>query len=223
MGVTNVIKAVAAGLSIGIGGHAFLSLGGGVLGALFFSVGLLCVCIFCLNLFTGKVCYCVDKEHNMVFYIVILLVNLVIAWVYGIAARFMNPEIVDYAKDVTADKLSKNFVQLAIAAIVCNILIYIAVETFKIHRDVIGVITLVLCISTFIIVGAEHCIANSFYFAVAKHYDTQTLVFLLINIAFNIVGGILGRVIYGHIICEPVFSLSLDEHDDEDEENNEEE
>ena len=50
-------SAVLAGICIGIGGCAFLSLESKLIGALFFTVGLFTICTFRLDLFTGKVCY----------------------------------------------------------------------------------------------------------------------------------------------------------------------
>ena len=59
--VSDFLFAVLAGVSIALGGTVFLSLDNKVLGALFFCVGLFTVCTFGFHLFTGKVCYVLEK------------------------------------------------------------------------------------------------------------------------------------------------------------------
>ena len=50
-----LIKGIYAGMMIGIGGIAFLSLENKIAGSFFFSLGLLCVCMYGMNLYTGKI------------------------------------------------------------------------------------------------------------------------------------------------------------------------
>ena len=56
------VSSILAGGSVAFGGIAFLSLENKILGAMFFTVGLFCVCTFGLNLYTGKVCYVFQKD-----------------------------------------------------------------------------------------------------------------------------------------------------------------
>ena len=62
--VKSFIFGILAGISISIGGTVFLSLDNKVLGAVFFSVGLVrgCTFFFGFDLFTGKVCYVFDRD-----------------------------------------------------------------------------------------------------------------------------------------------------------------
>ena len=52
--------AYLAGVSIFLGALVYLSIDNKVIGSVLFSVGLFVVCTMRLNLFTGKVCYCLD-------------------------------------------------------------------------------------------------------------------------------------------------------------------
>ena len=56
------ILGVLAGISISLGGTVYLLSADKTVGALLFSVGLFCVCVFGFNLFTGKVCYVLDND-----------------------------------------------------------------------------------------------------------------------------------------------------------------
>lgn len=49
------VKSIYAGIMIGLGGIAYLAVQGGLLGAFLFSIGLISVIEFDLNLYTGKV------------------------------------------------------------------------------------------------------------------------------------------------------------------------
>ena len=50
------LSALLAGAIVAVGGTAYLSIESGVIGALFFTVGLFVICTRGLHLFTGKVC-----------------------------------------------------------------------------------------------------------------------------------------------------------------------
>ena len=56
------IKSVLAGMFIGIGCLAYLSSPDKIIGALLFTVGLFVILTFKLNLFTGKICYIIEKK-----------------------------------------------------------------------------------------------------------------------------------------------------------------
>ena len=60
-----LVSAFLAGMSIGFGGLAFLSVDNKVIGAALFTVGLFCVCTFGFHLFTGKVCYVFRTTQRM--------------------------------------------------------------------------------------------------------------------------------------------------------------
>lgn len=85
--ILNFIKAILAGLAIGIGAMIFLSLGG-IAGAIGFTIGLYLILWFGLNLYTGKVGYATTPIDwvNLWF---ILLGNIIGCFVMLII--FMNP------------------------------------------------------------------------------------------------------------------------------------
>ena len=69
-----LIKGIYAGIVIGIGGIAYLAIQNKIVGSFIFSVGLLTVCMYSLNLYTGKVGYILV---NKVSYILELLISLI--------------------------------------------------------------------------------------------------------------------------------------------------
>ncbi len=71
--IKNFIKGIYAGIMIGIGGTIYLSMSSKVLGAIFFSIGLMMICIFNMNLYTGKIGYIINNKKS---YLLELLLSL---------------------------------------------------------------------------------------------------------------------------------------------------
>ena len=59
-----LLSAILAGLCVGFGGLAFLSLDNKVIGAAAFTIGLFVICTFGFHLFTGKVCYVLQNDRD---------------------------------------------------------------------------------------------------------------------------------------------------------------
>ena len=52
-----LLKGIYAGLMIGIGGTVYLSVENTIIGSFLFSIGLLMICMYGMNLYTGKIGY----------------------------------------------------------------------------------------------------------------------------------------------------------------------
>ena len=94
---TNIPKSVAAGALIAMGCVANLKAGGGIHGAVLFSAGLWFVVSFDAQLFTGRVA---KPEYSPVQKLIMLVFNLVGAFVTGFLAGHFLPEITDSAKEL---------------------------------------------------------------------------------------------------------------------------
>ena len=196
---THLKNSFLAGFMIALGGWIFLSVQGGVIGSLLFSTGLLCVCFFQFYLFTGKICYFTDNRSaaNIKLLVSGLVFNLFAAALTGLVATIVKPEIKETAITIVQNKLAKTPVQVLLAGIICGVFIYIAVESWRESSSILSFVIIVLCVSGFILCGGEHCIANMFYIAVAgKGLIGKTVLFLVINIFGNSLGGIGIRMIH---------------------------
>ena len=69
-------RSILAGIAIGIGGSAYLSIDNHIVGALVFSLGLLVICFWKLDLFTGKLCF-ISKPSGLVYLVFVYLCNLI--------------------------------------------------------------------------------------------------------------------------------------------------
>lgn len=188
------VQSILAGIAISIGGAVFLSCDSKIVGASFFSVGLYAVCTLGLNLYTGKVCYIFD--NNLAYTAscgLIWLGNLVGTFASGMAIRASRlTNLVEKAVSVSDTKLSDSLLSVFIMAIFCNILIYLAVESYKNNPHELGkYLGLFLGVSVFVAVGFEHCVANMFYFSIAGAWSGKAVLYLIVMTLGNAVGGVI--------------------------------
>lgn len=198
--MTKYIKSIFAGVVIGIGGLSYLSVDNKILGAALFSIGLLLVCFLDFYLYTGKVSYLKFDVKNMKksggIIVSMLIGNFIGAASIGILMSFTNPYIYEKAVELCDAKLSEGLFIIPLS-ILCNFMIFFAVEVFKRQQEGIVKITIIiLCVMVFILCGFEHSIANMFYFAAARKYGTEIFIYLLLNILFNGIGGVLIQRLY---------------------------
>ena len=189
------VSAVLAGISIGLGGLVFLAVDNRVAGAALFTIGLFVVCTFGLHLFTGKVCYALENDRAFALALpVIWLGNLAGT---GLSAGCANltrlaPALREKAASLCQIKLDDSLFSLFLLGILCNILIYIAVEGYKSNPHELGkYLSLFFGVMIFILCGTEHCVADMFYFWMAGLWSGRAILSVLIITLGNAVGGVL--------------------------------
>lgn len=188
------IKAIMGGIAISIGGTIYLTLENHIAGAFLFSIGLFTIYTFGLNLYTGKVCYIVNEDLG--FFKTILIVylgNLVGTVGTGYIFRQTKlAKLVDYTAKMVDSKLSDTLFSTFIMAIMCGMLMSIAVIGFQTIKDSVGKhIALILPIMVFILSGYEHSIADMFYFSMADAWKAKAILYILVISLGNMVGGCL--------------------------------
>lgn len=205
-GAKTFVSGVLAGACIGLGGVAFLSLENKVLGALFFTVGLFCICTFGLDLFTGKVCYVFQQDGAYAVRLpVIWLGNLTGTCLVAAAARLSRISgIAEAAAALCQVKLEDSYLSLFLLGVLCNLLIYVAVQGFQQNPHEIGkYLSLFFGVMVFILCGYEHCVADMFYFSMAGAWSGTALLRLLVITAGNAMGGVLFPVAQQWITKQP--------------------
>lgn len=190
-GRSNIVNSLMAGMCISIGGYAFLLSENKFIGSVLFSIGLFLICAKGFDLFTGKVCY-IDASIDAAKYILtVLSFNLIGCFIFGKLSRVMNPTLIQTANNIGSKKVLELPIQTFLLAIMCNILIYFAVNIYKTGIDsVVKYLGIIICVVVFINCGFEHCIANMYYLSVAD-FNFEYIFFMIINIVGNATGGIL--------------------------------
>ena len=165
-----LIKGIYAGILISIVGIAYLAIENKVAGSFIFSFGLLTVCIYSFNLFTGKVGYLLINKINYLLELLISLIgNFLGTFIVGNLIRLTRfSNYIEIAKNIVDVKLNDSILSIFILAIFCGMIMYIAVNNYKKGKDVISkYITIFMGVMAFILCGFEHCVANMFYFSIA--------------------------------------------------------
>ncbi len=192
------LKAILAGFCIGLGGVVFLGLmpTNKPLGAFLFAIGLFTICTHGFNLFTGKACYILDNKPSY-------LGTLVVIWVGNIIGAFcmaalmhctrVSAAYTEAAQTLVAAKNGDSLGSLFVLGMLCNVLIYIAVDGYKSNPHEIGkYIALIFGVAVFILAGTEHSVADMFYYAAAGELFTGNAILRLVIISLgNVVGGLI--------------------------------
>ena len=186
----NILNGISAGLVIALGGSVFLACENRYVGAVLFSVALLCICFKGYSLYTGKVGY-IPEAHGKDEWSVLLLGllgNLIGTYISGVAVRYAIPAIGETALTICTAKLTQTAVSTLIRGIFCGLLMYLAVS---IYRDNKTPLAIMFCIPVFILSGFEHSIADMFYFAASGIVSVKAFAFLWVVILGNSIGGML--------------------------------
>ena len=165
------VGGVGAGILIAIGGCVYLACENAYVGAMLFSVALLCICWQGFDLFTG---------------------NIVCVFLLGTAVRYALPALSEKAASICAAKLAQTYLQTFVRAAFCGVLMYLAVDIFRKKKTPLGV---VFCIPVFILSGFEHSVADAFYFGVSGAFETKTAAFLVFAVLGNAIGSIITAII----------------------------
>lgn len=193
------VKAVLSGFMIGIGGTVYLSCENNVVGAFLFTIGLITICEFGFNLYTGKVGYTLVNggkwAGKLGFLGTVVLGNYVGTMLYGLALGAGRPALREKAGKICEGKLEQNLLTVFLLAVCCGLLMFIAVDAYKKNAgSVAKYVAILIGIPTFIMAGFEHSIADMVYFALAPlsvNFQLKTYVFLLVVLIGNGIGGAL--------------------------------
>lgn len=190
------LYAIMAGAFIAMGGVAFLSLNNKIVGAFMFSLGLFSVCTLKYNLFTGKVGYlfCNDVKTYLPWCLMVWVGNLVGSIIVAELVRLTRvaPGLIEKSTKLVQVKADDTLISLFVLGIFCNIMVVHAVDQYLNNPHEIGkYLGIIMSIMVFILVGFEHSIADMFYIQMARMWNSQTIIALIVITLGNVVGGIL--------------------------------
>ena len=163
-------------------------------GAVFFCLGLFSICTFGFDLFTGKVGYVFQRPLSYTGFVLSVWVgNLAGAVLVGCAVRATRiAGIGERAAALCQVKLEDGLGSIFLLSVLCNILMFIAVDGFHNNPHELGkYLGILLGVVGFILCGFEHCVANMFYFTVAGAWSGRTLLYLAVMSLGNACGGVL--------------------------------
>lgn len=194
--LADFLYAIMAGAFIAMGGVVFLSLDNKIVGAFMFSLGLFAVCTLKYNLFTGKVGYlfCNDVKTYLPWCLMVWVGNLVGSIIVAELVRLTRvaPGIIEKSTKLVQVKADDSLISLFVLGIFCNIMVVHAVDQYLNNPHKVGkYLGIVMSIMVFILCGFEHCIADMFYIQMARMWNSQTIIALIVITLGNVLGGIL--------------------------------
>lgn len=189
-------ESLCAGILITIGGTVFLSCENKTVGAVLFSVALLCICYKSYYLFTGKIGYIVEQHTKQDFLNldVGLFGNLAATFLLGMLLRTILPNIGEKAAEMCSAKLAQFPLYTFIRGFFCGILMYLAVSIYKEKNSGLGIL---FCVPVFILCGFEHSIADMFYLGASGIFSIKIILFTALVVAGNTFGAIVLPLLKG--------------------------
>lgn len=190
-----LLKGIFAGLLISMGAICYLSIEDKVAGTFLFSLGLLTVCMYGMNLFTGKIGYVLNNGKEYLYEVLLgLLGNFLGTFITAKVMLLTRYKDLLSSKALTlvTTKLEDTPISIFILSMFCGILIFIAVNNYKkINTEIGKYAGIFMCIMAFILCGFEHCVANMFYFSLAGVFNLKAITYIIIMILGNTWGSIL--------------------------------
>ena len=192
------LKAIMAGVYIGIAGLIYLSIPNVIVGALFFSFGLLVILSRDYSLYTGKVGYLIPYQQGYLKMLSITLLGNLLG-ILTIARLFRLSgvnEVILRGANLYQAKLDNAWYQTLILAIFCGMMMYIAVDSYRKSKlDSLKVLFVIMAVAIFILAKFEHSVANMLYLFLGNTFTFQGFLWLIIMIIGNGIGGVLLNIV----------------------------
>ncbi|MBR7186154.1 MAG: formate/nitrite transporter family protein [Clostridia bacterium] len=191
-----IIDGILAGMLISLGGIVFIACAssgleyGKYIGAVFFSLALLCICMRGYALYTGKIGLVPEKhtKEDISLLLLCLLGNAIGTIAFGYLTRFIFPNFGEYALEMCTGKLAQGYGFGLLRGVFCGLLVYLAVDIWRNNKSTVGIL---MCIPAFILSGFEHSIADIFYFAASGMVSGEAFLYLIMIIIGNSIGGLI--------------------------------
>ena len=204
-----MLQSFLAGIYKSVGCHTFVTIGGGVLGAVFFPVGLIAIVLTGAELFTGDLlilvqCYLSGKVPGKS-----LVRNLCVSWVMNFCGTLLWAGLigyasgavedkgqVDFAIDLAYDKVSQPWGHILAKAIGANFLVCLALWQAMTADDVASkILAIWFPIVPFVINGLEHVVANMFFILLGMMFGADISVGEMLW--WNLIPATIGNIIGG--------------------------
>ena len=216
------LQSFMAGIYIAAAGHLFLSLGGGILGAAFFTAGHLGVVLTSGELFTADALTLVASLLGGRVRIHRVLRNWSVSWTLNFAGCLAWAYIighasgalqdvgkVEYAIKVAEAKAAQSFLSTFLKGIAANFLVCGGMWQATCADDVAGkALALFFPITTFVASGFDHCIANQFFLSVGMLFGANVSIG---NMVATLMAATLGNILGGGLFVGTVYWYCFEE------------
>lgn len=202
-----LVAAIMGGLFIAMGSLGFQMCqvlindhAGKLIGAFIFSIGLFLVVTTKSELITGNCLLIIpllNKEISFYKFMrsfgIVLLGNTLGAFSFSVLVKGANINGLSIVADTIAlNKTSLSFIELICRAMLCNILVCLAVYIASKSDSITGkFIPILLSVGLFVLCGFEHFVANEYFLTIGRCGMISALYNLFISLIGNLIGGYL--------------------------------
>lgn len=178
------IKNCLSGFLIALGAFAYLNVGG-IAGALLFAFGIITIVKLQIALYTGVA----GTNIDFVTKLDVLFANIFGAIIASVLLILISkPEVIETARNISITKVNSPIWVTFIKAIMCGVIVDVAVFLSKKDGNVIP---LIFGIPLFILCGFNHSIADVAYILIGASHEIMTwhlLWYYLVCVIGNYVG-----------------------------------
>lgn len=197
------LHSMAAGVSIALGGYAYMSVESRYLGAFLFSFGLYAVCQYGLPLFTGRIAYLGRPGgYGPRQLLIMLAANFIGAAIVGLLYLPVagGGDILRVAQEKMCQTPWQSFVR----GLFCGAIVFIGVDIFRRFQDPMGrYLGVLLGVPAFVLARFEHCVADAFYFAAAWQQGLPVALGAFTMLAMVVLGNTIGALLMNLIVPQP--------------------
>lgn len=189
-----LLSSMLAGLCISIGCIVNLMVGGGVLGAILFTFGLITVVHYKYALYTGTAGFISSCKDLLILFCWIFFGNFIGCLVTAEVITYAIPELVEKSNNIMESRAQVDIWQSFIRAIFCGFLMTTAVKFARENRW----LPLLFAVPVFILAGFYHSIADSFYMCASDYFILKNEIAAVIhqNWGMTILGNFVGCNLY---------------------------
>lgn len=197
------LHSMAAGVSIALGGYAYMSVESRYLGAFLFSFGLYAVCQYGLPLFTGRIAYLGRPGgYGPRQLLIMLAANFIGAAIVGLL--YLPVAGGGDILRVAQEKMSQTPWQSFVRGLFCGAIVFIGVDIFRRYQDPMGrYLGVLLGVPAFVLARFEHCVADAFYFAAAWQQGLPVALGAFTMLAMVVLGNTVGALLMNLIVPQP--------------------
>ena len=199
-------SSILSGIAIAIAGWGYL-VSTNVVGAVFFSFGLLTVVQYKLSLYTGTAGFISfrDDENRLcilssvVTLLLVLFGNIIGCLLVALLTRLSPMDLAASAQHILEGRLEIGPLRAGFLAIGCGVIMTTVVTGARAGKPLI----LLFGVPLFILCGFPHCVADAFYYlAVPWEYTSAHFVEILVLYPCLVLGNFVGCNLYRFIVNE---------------------
>ena len=197
------LMSFCSGLMIGIGGTAFLlaldfnAEWGKLIGAVLFSLGILCIVMFEMKLFTGLISYIPEMGVKNFWKLPVCFLGNMLGVIFAaviVSYSPVAPIIMEQAENVILPKLAAEFwpMKAFCSSILCGFLITLSIGAvnYAPRKNLSVTVGVMFPIVVFAFCGFDHSVANTLYLFLLG-FPAHSVPYLLMCVLGNILGGVI--------------------------------